>query len=321
MAGLDPRRRLFRSSRQPPLSGRRLHPSRARTRLSLRAGRLPRRLRPCAAARRSGLCAISGSLWQGRPARAAAGAARTISRGSTGIRSSSALIATPARACASSAPASSRRRRRASFRWKIRRPIASRSISSASCSTKYIINDFQQTYFVVESFEQLLAGMLSGFRRALRRSASCSPTLRRMSFAPGDRVIAKGDRIISAPRDWLRNHSGRFDRSARWRRRSNGDPCPAFRCAPISPAFRKGVRGFASEKHLDRSLLGDATIAEAALRDRQTRSAVRRAIGNRARADDRAGRQRSRARGMGDELARNRKSCRRPRPDDRAARH
>ena len=69
----------------------------------------------------------------------------------------------------------------------------------------------------------------------------------------------------------------------------------------VSPKRRNGVFGAPCSNRLDRAQLGDAGIAGAALGDRLARAAVE-LVGDRARADDRAGGERPGLRGMGDQL-------------------
>ena len=88
--GLVPGRRLLRASEQAPLPGRQFHPRRRQPRLYRAARRLPRRVRPCAAARPAG----GRRFHAGDGRRGAGGDARparcTGWRGSTGTASSSA---------------------------------------------------------------------------------------------------------------------------------------------------------------------------------------------------------------------------------------
>jgi len=58
--------------------------------------------------------------------------------------------------------------------------------------TKYIISDYQQTYFVVESFEQLLDECYQDFG-ALYERLSLLPDIEAHALAPGDRVLTRGD--------------------------------------------------------------------------------------------------------------------------------
>jgi phenylalanine-4-hydroxylase len=58
--------------------------------------------------------------------------------------------------------------------------------------TKYIINDFQQTYFVVDSFDQLLHECYQDFG-ALYERLRLLPDIEAHELTPSDRVIAKGD--------------------------------------------------------------------------------------------------------------------------------
>lgn len=58
--------------------------------------------------------------------------------------------------------------------------------------TKYIISDYQQTYFVVESFEQLLEQCYQDFG-ALYDDLRAQPDIEAHALAPGDRVITRGD--------------------------------------------------------------------------------------------------------------------------------
>ncbi len=67
--GLIPDDSFFDHLANRPFSGDLVDSRRKRTRLSRRAGCFSRFLRPCAAARASGVCGIHGRIWQGRPAR------------------------------------------------------------------------------------------------------------------------------------------------------------------------------------------------------------------------------------------------------------
>ncbi len=58
--------------------------------------------------------------------------------------------------------------------------------------TKYIISDFQQTYFVIESFEQLLRDCDQDFE-PLYETLRTAPDLEAHELAPEDRILTKGD--------------------------------------------------------------------------------------------------------------------------------
>jgi phenylalanine-4-hydroxylase len=58
--------------------------------------------------------------------------------------------------------------------------------------TKYIIDDFQQTYFVIESFEKLLADCYQDFGPVYARLAS-APDIEAHELAEGDRILTRGD--------------------------------------------------------------------------------------------------------------------------------
>ena len=58
--------------------------------------------------------------------------------------------------------------------------------------TNYIISDFQQTYFVIESFEKLLADGYQDFGPIYDRLRDASD-FSAHELAPGDRVISRGD--------------------------------------------------------------------------------------------------------------------------------
>ena len=58
--------------------------------------------------------------------------------------------------------------------------------------TKYIINDFQQTYFVIDGFEQLLRDCYQDFEPLYDRLRS-APDLEAHELEPSDRIITKGD--------------------------------------------------------------------------------------------------------------------------------
>lgn len=58
--------------------------------------------------------------------------------------------------------------------------------------TRYIISDYQQTYFVVESFEQLLEECYQDFG-ALYEDLVTQPDVDAHELVPGDRVVTRGD--------------------------------------------------------------------------------------------------------------------------------
>jgi phenylalanine-4-hydroxylase len=58
--------------------------------------------------------------------------------------------------------------------------------------TKYIISDYQQTYFVVESFQQLLDECYQDFG-ALYDDLRAQPDIEAHELRPGDRIVTKGD--------------------------------------------------------------------------------------------------------------------------------
>jgi phenylalanine-4-hydroxylase len=58
--------------------------------------------------------------------------------------------------------------------------------------TKYIINDFQQTYFVIESFDQLLAECYQDFGPLYNRLSS-QRDIEAHELTPEDRIISRGD--------------------------------------------------------------------------------------------------------------------------------
>jgi phenylalanine-4-hydroxylase len=57
--------------------------------------------------------------------------------------------------------------------------------------TKYIIDDFQQTYFVIDSFERLLDACYNDFGPLYERLATASD-IEAEELAPGDNVITRG---------------------------------------------------------------------------------------------------------------------------------
>jgi phenylalanine-4-hydroxylase len=57
--------------------------------------------------------------------------------------------------------------------------------------TKYIIDDFQQTYFVIDSFDRLLADCYEDFGPLYERLATASD-IEADELVPGDEVITKG---------------------------------------------------------------------------------------------------------------------------------
>jgi phenylalanine-4-hydroxylase len=57
--------------------------------------------------------------------------------------------------------------------------------------TKYIIDDFQQTYFVIDSFERLLDACYNDFGPLYDRLATASD-IEAEELAPGDNVITRG---------------------------------------------------------------------------------------------------------------------------------
>lgn len=58
--------------------------------------------------------------------------------------------------------------------------------------TKYIINDFQQIYFVIESFERLLHDCYEDFGPLYDR-LRFAPDLEAHELAPSDRIVTRGD--------------------------------------------------------------------------------------------------------------------------------
>ncbi|ATQ68039.1 MULTISPECIES: phenylalanine 4-monooxygenase [Methylosinus] len=58
--------------------------------------------------------------------------------------------------------------------------------------TRYIIDDFQQSYFVVDSFQSLLDACYQDFGPIYDRLTAQS-TLEPHEIAPGDRIVARGD--------------------------------------------------------------------------------------------------------------------------------
>jgi phenylalanine-4-hydroxylase len=58
--------------------------------------------------------------------------------------------------------------------------------------TKYIIDDFQQTYFVIDSFEQLLNDCYQEFGALYDRLRS-GPELEAHALAESDGIIDRGD--------------------------------------------------------------------------------------------------------------------------------
>lgn len=58
--------------------------------------------------------------------------------------------------------------------------------------TKYIISDYQQSYFVIESFEQLLAECYQDFG-ALYEELAGQPDIEAHTLVDGDHVLTKGD--------------------------------------------------------------------------------------------------------------------------------
>jgi phenylalanine-4-hydroxylase len=57
--------------------------------------------------------------------------------------------------------------------------------------TKYVIDDFQQTYFVIDSFEKLLASCYEDFGSLYERLARAAD-IEADELVPGDKVITKG---------------------------------------------------------------------------------------------------------------------------------
>jgi phenylalanine-4-hydroxylase len=58
--------------------------------------------------------------------------------------------------------------------------------------TKYLIDDFQQTYFVIDSFEQVLQDCYQDFGGIYERLRS-APDIEAFELVETDRIIAKGD--------------------------------------------------------------------------------------------------------------------------------
>jgi phenylalanine-4-hydroxylase len=57
--------------------------------------------------------------------------------------------------------------------------------------TKYIIDDFQQTYFVINGFEKLLAACYEDFGPLYERLASATD-IEADELVPGDAVVTRG---------------------------------------------------------------------------------------------------------------------------------
>jgi phenylalanine-4-hydroxylase len=73
----------------------------------------------------------------------------------------------------------------------------------ATAPTKYAIDDFQQTYFVIESFEELLAACYQDFAPLYERLAGATD-IEPLELIEGDEVLTRGtlayftkDRIAS----------------------------------------------------------------------------------------------------------------------------
>ncbi len=58
--------------------------------------------------------------------------------------------------------------------------------------TKYIISDFQQIYFVIESFEQLLRDCDQDFG-PLYKGLRGAPDIEAHELTPQDRILTRGD--------------------------------------------------------------------------------------------------------------------------------
>ena len=58
--------------------------------------------------------------------------------------------------------------------------------------TKYIINDFQQTYFVIDSFQRLLEDCYQDFGRLYDR-LRLATDIEAHELVEGDRILSKGD--------------------------------------------------------------------------------------------------------------------------------
>ena len=65
--------------------------------------------------------------------------------------------------------------------------------------TRYRIDDFQQTYFVINSFEQLLHDCYADFGPLYERVRSM-PDIAAPDIVPGDNVIHRGDQSYSGRR-------------------------------------------------------------------------------------------------------------------------
>ena len=100
--------------------------------------------------------------------------------------------------------------------------------------------------------------------------------------------------------------------SARWRRTSNGRPCPSSRCGSCRRSARNGVFASPCADRFHGALFGDAGIADAALGDGLARPAVLVLVGDRSRADDRAGAEGAGSAPRGRSASGSRRSCRRP---------
>ena len=80
--------------------------------------------------------------------------------------------------------------------------------------TKYIISDFQQTYFVIESFKQLLEDCEQDFE-LLYENLRTAPDIEADELAPQDQILSRGDFHYFRAKARLRTRPNASPRAAR----------------------------------------------------------------------------------------------------------
>ena len=138
--------------------------------------------------------------------------------------------------------------------------------------TKYIIDDFQQTYFVIDSFEKLLEDCYQDFGPVYDRLRTVRD-IEAHELAEGDRVIARGDLHYfrakgkrSTPRRSDRLLDGAENRSALGVQHFDANGVARF---------QKWRSRLAIQHCFNNTLLSEAGVTGAALGNRLARPSIR----------------------------------------------
>ena len=169
--GLLPGADVFRSSRQPALSGYLVDPQARSDRLHRRARPVPRPVRPRAAVAHAGVRRLHAGVWA-RWRKGARHQRRGAGESDPAVLVHGRIRLDPARttACASTAPASSRRKANRSISLESPAPNRIGFDLKRIMHTRYRIDTYQKSYFVIDSFEQLMEATRPDFRAALCRT-------------------------------------------------------------------------------------------------------------------------------------------------------